>query len=677
MRIRNSGIKIYRTDSKETRRGRKSLSLFALRAVTLYVLMILWWNAFLEVFYMPFDKVWLYGGIAAAVLILETAVGKFGGKAVPAVFAAAAVLLWYVRDMIWELCDWTVQNYDTLFSIQPAGRPEFSYAAVLACVPVLLILIFVQRSGKGKGLAGLIICAPFLAAACAGYFQGMRTSWFLLMGGAAYFAGAVSGAGRAGKGIFLWKHAVVTVAVCGALAFLASQAGRLLDVGRASEDSYYFQVRGVLTSEVVGGIRDLLTETSREELTEPAESTQNEEPAESQDLHAQEEQEWEEPINSGLEQGESADADLGRISRFEPSLQTESLTLDEKPEETVYYAESWGLAYSDNRWELVSAETSDYDELVMREMCRTYPDEIQDTLADLCGGQTDRSLEDVSTIISRVLNRRAVYDTNPGAPPEGEEFLHYFLFENHRGFCVHFATAAALMYRYFGYEARYVEGYAIPASAFSPVYQAENGEERQYEAQITGEMGHAWCQVYDEQTGEWIVMEHTPPAPENSGARPPAASSDYEESIGEKIVYEILPVLIRGGLIVLLCAALFFVQAAVRTARREYCFRKQKDGEGIRRMYEAVVRTAGFQGVKIREPLDESTVETLYLKYPELEEREWKQLYECVMEGLFYHPGNEKEDWEKTRKFYARFRKAASGQMSPWQKWQFRYIYCL
>ena len=78
-------------------------------------------------------------------------------------------------------------------------------------------------------------------------------------------------------------------------------------------------------------------------------------------------------------------------------------------------------------------------------------------------------------------------------------------------------------------------------------------------------------------------------------------------------------------------------------------------------MYEAVVRTAGFQGVKIREPLDESTVETLYLKYPELEEREW----------------NEKEDWEKTRKFYARFRKAASGQMSPWQKWQFRYIYCL
>lgn len=94
-------------------------------------------------------------------------------------------------------------------------------------------------------------------------------------------------------------------------------------------------------------------------------------------------------------------------------------------------------------------------------------------------------------------------------------------------------------------------------------------------------------------------------------------------------------------------------------------------------MYEAVVRTAGFQGVKIREPLDESTVETLYLKYPELEEREWKQLYECVMEGLFYHPGNEKEDWEKTRKFYARFRKAASGQMSPWQKWQFRYIYCL
>ena len=95
--------------------------------------------------------------------------------------------------------------------------------------------------------------------------------------------------------------------------------------------------------------------------------------------------------------------------------------------------------------------------------------------------------------------------------------------ENHKGFCVHFATAATLMYRYCGYTARYVEGYVVPASAF------HENEVGQYEAQITGEMGHAWCQVYDEETGEWTDMEHTPPAPENVTGQPPAATAVPEE----------------------------------------------------------------------------------------------------------------------------------------------------
>lgn len=70
--------------------------------------MILWWNAFLNVFAMPFDKVRLYGSTAAVILLLEIAVRRFGWKAGAAAFAAAAGILWYNRDIVIELYNWTV-----------------------------------------------------------------------------------------------------------------------------------------------------------------------------------------------------------------------------------------------------------------------------------------------------------------------------------------------------------------------------------------------------------------------------------------------------------------------------------------------------------------------------------------------------------------------------------------
>lgn len=54
-----------------------------------------------------------------------------------------------------------------------------------------------------------------------------------------------------------------------------------------------------------------------------------------------------------------------------------------------------------------------------------------------------------------------------------------------------------------------MEGLVVPASAFK---EKENGT---YEAQVDGTMGHAWCEVYDEKTGEWITMEHTPASSRN------------------------------------------------------------------------------------------------------------------------------------------------------------------
>ena len=687
MRNRSSGIKIYRAGPEERRRNRGSLSLFLLQAAAMCFLMIAWWNAFLSVFRLPLHTGWLYGGTVAAVLLLGTVNRRFGARAVGAGLAVAAILLWYGRDLAINLYEWIGQNYETLFSAQPAGQAAYSYASVLISVPVLELLLCVQRTGRGKAAAGLVICAPFITAACAGWFQTVLPSWLLIMGAAAYYASSVSGAGRTGRGLFMWRHALLTMAVCSVLAILSFQAGKRLDVGREAEDSFYFRMRGTITTEVVGGIEDLMTAVTGEDRTEEAAEEENTGLADDETLEGMQQDEniqdefrqddiaAEEAIQEDITAGsvfdspsyhaESDTVNLGSIARFEPSTaEMPEIRMDRRPESTVYVAENLGGVYSDNSWNMTDTRPSD-------EECREYPAELEETLAALCGSWADGSFEEVRQGISRELTSRAVYDTAPGATPAGEDFVEYFLFENHKGFCVHFATAATLMYRYCGYTARYAEGYAIPASAF---HEDETGG---YVAQITGNMGHAWCQVYDEQTGEWLDMEHTPPAPADTSGAPPAASSDYEETIREKVVYEILPVLLPVCLTVFLCAVLFFGQAALRSARREQRFRKKKDGEGIREMYAAVLKTAKFQGVEIKEPLAEDMAEQLYTEYPELEEKEWEWMYNRAMESMFYHLDHEKNDWAKMRTLYTRFRKAALGRMSRGQRWRFRYVYCL
>lgn len=678
MKKKRSGIKIYRTSLSERKRSRVSLSFFCLQTGVLCLLMILWWNAFLNVFAMPFDKVRLYGSTAAVILLLEIAVRRFGWKAGAAAFAAAAGILWYNRDIVIELYNWTVENYEVILHGQPSGDASFSYIAALLAVPVLEVLLSVQRSGKGTGWACIVLCSPFIAAACAGVFQTVLPAWLLVLASAAYFVTVVPDGGGSGKGLFLWKYAVLSILACIVLGGLSFGAGRLLDTGRASEDSFYFTTRDVIRTEVIGRVEDVLYGSAQERRNSPSAEEIPEEP-DAEDIAFEdpayaEEPETEEPDHltgfgsetetGGVSTEESGTTDLNSLARFEPSEgEPGTFLAAEQPDDTVYYALSWGYDYLNDSW-IMSAEPPSEEESLL------YPLDIYNTLSELCNWNVD-SLEEVSRNISRELSERAAYDTAPGAVPAGKEFLEYFLFENHKGFCVHFATAATLMYRYCGYSARYVEGYAIPASAFR---ENEGGK---YEAQVTGAMGHAWCQVYDEQTGEWLNMEHTPPAPDGASGLPPAASTRDEMTVGERIVYDIFPVLIPVCLAVALCVILFFGQAAVRTARREQRFRKKRGGEGIREMYDAVIKTAVYQGMKIEDPLREGISKELYMEYPEIREEEWNWMYTCVMENMFYHPDDEKKDWAKMRALYTRFRKTATEHMGRVQRWRLRFVHCL
>ena len=121
--------------------------------------------------------------------------------------------------------------------------------------------------------------------------------------------------------------------------------------------------------------------------------------------------------------------------------------------------------------------------------------------ADLSSGHADYNSA-MQAILNELLTN-VTYNEDVSAPKDGTDFCRNFLENSGEGYSVHYATAAALMFRYYGIPSRYVEGYIItPADAAG----AGEGEP----ITVTGENAHAWVEYYRDGVG-WIPFEVTPP----------------------------------------------------------------------------------------------------------------------------------------------------------------------
>lgn len=119
--------------------------------------------------------------------------------------------------------------------------------------------------------------------------------------------------------------------------------------------------------------------------------------------------------------------------------------------------------------------------------------------------------------VTNYLSEHAVYSTSLSKAPAQSDILDYFLFEQKKGFCIHFASTATLMFRMLGIPSRYVTGYLIPETVFK---QQDNPNE--YKAMVKDSFAHAWPEIYVEGAG-WIPIESTP-GNYRSGADWPLAS---------------------------------------------------------------------------------------------------------------------------------------------------------
>lgn len=174
----------------------------------------------------------------------------------------------------------------------------------------------------------------------------------------------------------------------------------------------------------------------------------------------------------------------------------------------------------------VEDETGFYAEL------RTLAQEILDEYG--LGNAADIGKEDyyaVASAFASYLSTHYSYTLEPGGPASrNDDVVEYFLFENRKGFCVHFASAMTLLLRTIDVPTRYAEGYAVSSSQFS------DGK-----ATARDRNAHAWPEVFIEGIG-WLPFEptpgggaladHDPPSsqPQPSSSESPSSTSSAQSS---------------------------------------------------------------------------------------------------------------------------------------------------
>lgn len=125
--------------------------------------------------------------------------------------------------------------------------------------------------------------------------------------------------------------------------------------------------------------------------------------------------------------------------------------------------------------------------------------------------------EEATRIIRSYLNEQTTYTLRPGATPSDQDFVYYFLTENKKGYCVHYATTATLMFRYMGIPARYVEGYHVSEKSF----------DKDGVASVSDRQAHAWVEILDEERG-WIPVEVTASAENQQTTQRPNQNDDND-----------------------------------------------------------------------------------------------------------------------------------------------------
>lgn len=166
----------------------------------------------------------------------------------------------------------------------------------------------------------------------------------------------------------------------------------------------------------------------------------------------------------------------------------------------------WGETSDDSRYSaILSANTALPDGIDERVYALTI-----DLTRD-AGNAYDRA-----EAIANYLRGNMRYRLDVEYPPDGRDFVSWFVLDSKEGYCSYFASAMAVMGRIAGLPTRYVEGYL-----------ARPGEDGT--AVLSGRDAHAWAEVYFRGVG-WVPFDATNGGPGRGEAQDDAADGAGDQS---------------------------------------------------------------------------------------------------------------------------------------------------
>ncbi len=228
-------------------------------------------------------------------------------------------------------------------------------------------------------------------------------------------------------------------------------------------------------------------------------------------------------------------SDDENITTFDNGIKLNDLERSITRKSDDYHIKYYDVAYSEYNF-LLNSDKSYVTDTKYREYVREnylgVPDD--DRLKKFANGiELPEQLSLKCQKIESALQADTTYTKNPGRLPLTKDYLDYFLFENKKGYCEHYATASTLLLRLKNIPARYAAGYMVFPSQFKEVVKksASGKDKVYYVAQVHDEDAHAWSEIYKEGVG-WLPVDMT---------KASAISKEYADEEPTQISFEPVP----------------------------------------------------------------------------------------------------------------------------------------
>ena len=167
----------------------------------------------------------------------------------------------------------------------------------------------------------------------------------------------------------------------------------------------------------------------------------------------------------------------------------------------LWFSAGRDLTLLNNELGKLAAYAGDRDEVTEKDVQMTQEcwNELYRMLGDAPGR---RSLYEIQQLVRDWIEQNLRYDERAYTVSGDGDFLRAMLTGGGAGYSVHYATAAALLLRYYGVPARYVEGYYLTPEQAS---EAQAGQS----VVLTEKNAHAWAEYYLNGVG-FVPFEVTP-----------------------------------------------------------------------------------------------------------------------------------------------------------------------